>query len=336
MTVPVVGEMSTSGFQHPWLFLSVLVPLGVLALYLMMRAGRRRRMRRFADPELTGSVARGRPNRWRHVPIALMLVALLLLTVVMAGPTRAAKIPKNRAVIMLAIDCSQSMRSTDVSPSRLDAAKEQAKAFAKRLTPGINLGLIAFAGSANVLVSPTPDHDATVAALDNVRPADQTAIGEAIFAGLDSIATVAAVLGAGDPTPPPTRMVLLSDGGENKPGNPDNPRGAYTAARAAKDRGVPVWTIAFGTPTGSVEVNGERIPVPVEDSMLKKIAELSGGKTYSASTAGELATSYLAVQQDVGFQVVQRPASAGWLRLAVLAATIACLIAVVVNRRLPT
>jgi Ca-activated chloride channel homolog len=336
MTVPVVGEMSASGFQHPWLFLFVLVPVGLLALYLVMRARRRLRMRRFADPDLADSVSRGRPARWRHVPIALMLVALLLLTVVMAGPTRAAKIPRNRAVIMLAIDCSQSMRATDIPPSRLDAAREQAKTFARQLTPGINLGLIAFAGTANVLVSPTPDHDATVAALDNIRPADSTAIGEAIFAGLDSIATVAAVLGAGDPTPPPTRLVLLSDGAENKPGNPDNPKGAYTAARAAKDRGVPIWTIAFGTPTGSVDVKGDRIPVPVEDSMLKKIAELSGGKTYNASSAGELAASYHAVQQDVGFQVVQRPAGAGWLRLAVLTATIACLIAVVANRRLPT
>jgi Ca-activated chloride channel family protein len=336
MTVPVLGEMSASGFQHPWLFLFVLVPLAVATLYLAVRARQRRRMQRFADPDLADSVSRGRPSRWRHVPIALMVVALLLLTLVMAGPTRAARIPRNRAVILLAIDCSQSMRSSDVSPSRLDAAREQAKAFARQLTPGINLGLIAFAGTANVLVSPTPDHDATVAALDNVKPADSTAIGEAIFAGLDSIATVAAVLGAGDPTPPPTRMVLLSDGKENKPGNPDNPKGAYTAARAAKDRGVPIWTIAFGTPEGSVDVNGQRVPVPVDDSMMKKIAQLSGGKTYSASTASELATTYRAVQQSVGFQVVQRPATSGWLRLGVLAATIACVIAVVVNRRLPT
>ena len=79
MTVPVVGEMSASGFQHPWLFLSVLVPVGVLTLYLVMRARRRRRMQRFADPDLADSVSRGRPSRWRDVPIALMLVALLLL-----------------------------------------------------------------------------------------------------------------------------------------------------------------------------------------------------------------------------------------------------------------
>jgi len=336
MRVPVVGDMSTSGFQHPWLFLSVVVPSGVLALYLTIRARQRRRMRRFADPDLEGSVARDRPTPWRHVPIALMLVALLLLTMAMAGPTRSAKIPRNRAVIMLAIDVSQSMRSTDVPPSRLDSARDQAKAFAKKMTPGINLGLISFAGTANVLVSPTPDHNATVFALDNLRPADSTAIGDAIFAGLDSIATVAAVLGAGDPTPPPTRMIVLSDGKENKPGNPDNPHGAYTAARAAKDHGVPVWTIAFGTPNGTVDINGTSVPVPVDDSMLKKIAELSGGKTFNASTVDELAASYLAVQQDVGFQVVQQPASAGWLRLAVVTATIACLMAVIVNRRLPT
>jgi Ca-activated chloride channel family protein len=324
-----------SGFQHQWFFLAALVPIGLLLLYIRAQIRRRRRVHRFADPELLDSVAPSRQNPWRHVSIAMLVVALLLLTVALAGPTRDVHVPRNRAVIMLVVDVSQSMRATDVQPTRLAAAQQAAKTFAQQLTPGVNLGLIAFAGTANVLVSPNPSHEATVAALDNLRPADSTATGEAIFTALQSIATVAAVLSSGDATPPPARIVLLSDGKENKPANPDNPRGGYTAARAAKDQGVPISTISFGTKGGYVAVNDQRVAVPVDDSMMKRIAQLSGGQTYRASNIDELNRSYAAVQQQVGYQIVPGPASAGWLRLAVIAATLATIAALVINRRLP-
>ncbi len=270
--------------------------------------------------------------------MAVMLVALALLTVALTGPSRDIKVPRNRAVIMLAIDVSQSMRATDEPPNRLDAAKAAAKRFAQQLTPGVNLGLIGFSGTVNVLVSPTPDHAATVAALDNLRPGDSTAIGAALTAALQSVATVAAVLRSGDAPPPPARIVLLSDGKENKPENPDNsgsPPGAYVAARSAKDQGVPVSTIAFGTRAGTVELANQQVPVPVDDSMLKRIAELSGGQAYRASNVDDLNRSYNAVQQQVGYQTIQGPASAGWLRLGVLVATIGMLLGLLLNRRLP-
>jgi Ca-activated chloride channel homolog len=335
MTVPGIGEMSPSGFQNAGLFLFALVPIGLLALYVLTQIRRRRRMRRFADSELQDTVVPRRAHPWRHVPIGLALVTLCLLTIALAGPTHDVHVPRNRAVIMLAIDVSQSMRANDVSPSRLAAAKQAAKRFANQLTPGVNLGLISFAGTANVLVSPTPQHEATVSALDNLRPDDSTAIGEAIFAALQSIATVSAVLSSGEATPPPARIVLLSDGKENKPDNPNNPRGAYTAARVAKDQGVPISTIAFGTKGGYVAMNDRRVAVPVDDDMLKRIAQLSGGQSYTATNIDELNGSYAAVQQQVGYQSVPGPASAGWLRLAAIVATIATILALIINRRLP-
>jgi Ca-activated chloride channel family protein len=336
MTAPGIGFLSVSGFQNPWLFVLLLVPMGLVLAYVAAQIRRRRRLLRFTDTELLESVAPRRPHPWRHVPIAVMLIALVLLTVAVAGPTRDIRLPRNRAVIMVAIDVSQSMRSTDVAPSRLEAAKVAAKQFAHQVTPGVNLGLVSFAGTANVLVSPTPSHEAVVAALDNLRPADSTATGEAIFAALQSVATVAAVLSSGGATPPPARIVLLSDGKETKPANPDNPRGAYTAARAAKDQGVPISTITFGTKGGIVAVNNQQVPVPVDDSMMKRIAQLSGGQSYTASNLAELNRSYAAVQQQVGYQTIQGPASAGWLRLAVLVATVAMIVALLINRRLPT
>ena len=137
-----------------------------------------------------------------------------------------------------------------------------------------------------MLVSPTTNRDATQErAIDKLQVADRTATGEAIFTALQSISTVGAVIGGGD-TPPPARIVLFSDGKETVPSNPDNPKGAFTAARTAKDQGVPISTISFGTPYGyGRDERRSGMPVPVDDAMLKKIAELSGGESYTASNS---------------------------------------------------
>jgi Ca-activated chloride channel family protein len=295
---------------------------------------RQKRMLRFANMELLESVAPTRPTRWRHLPAILLVASLTLLTAAMAGPTHDVRIPRNRAVVMLVIDVSQSMRATDVSPSRLVAAQEAAKQFADQLTPGINLGLIAYAGTATVLVSPTTNRVATKAAIDKLQLADRTATGEGIFTALQAIATVGAVIGGGDEAPP-ARIVLMSDGKETVPSNPENPKGAYTAARTAKDQGVPISTVSFGTPYGYVEINGQRQPVPVDDEMLKKIAELSGGNAYSASSLEQLKEVFTTLQQQIGYETTKGDASAGWLRLGALLLALAALAALLVNRRLP-
>ena len=336
MTVPEPGPMSLSGFEDRGWFAFGLIPVALLALYVWAVIARRRRLHRFANADMLDGVALRRSPRGRHVAMALWIVALVLLTIAMAGPTHANRIPRNRAVIMLAIDVSQSMRATDVAPTRLDAAKKAAKQFAQQLTPGINLGLIAFAGSPIVLVSPTPQHDAVVGALDNLRPDNATAIGDAVFAALESVATVAAVLSNGGAPPPPARIVLLSDGKENKPTNPNNPHGAYTAARAAKQQGVPVSTISFGTKAGYVAMDNQPVPVPVDPDTLTEVASLSGGQFYPAADIDELNRSYRAVREQVGFQTVAGPASAGWLRLAVALALVAAVAALAVDRRVPT
>src|SRR3982075_607299 len=276
MTLPLLGPMTLSGFEHVWFLLFLVVVLGLIGLYILLQLARKKRMLRFANMELLESVAPDRPSRWRHVPAILLVLSLLLLTVAMAGPTNDVRIPRNRAVVMLVIDVSQSMRATDVAPSRMAAAQDAAKQFADELTPGINLGLIAYGGTATVLVSPTANRAEMKAAIDQLHPEDRTATGEAIFAALQAISTVGAVIGGGD-TPPPARIILFSDGKETSPSNPDNPRGAFTAARAAHDQGVPVSTISFGTKDGTVTVDGNQVPVPVDDTTMKKVAQLSGG-----------------------------------------------------------
>ena len=326
--------MTLSGFEHVWFFLFLLVVLAIVGLYIVVQLARQKRMLRFANMELLESVAPKRPSRWRHLPAILLVLSLLLFTVAMAGPTHDVRIPRNRAVVMLVIDMSQSMRATDVSPNRLAAAQEAAKQFADQLTPGINLGLIAYAGTATVLVSPPTNRDASKAAIDKLQLADRTATGEGIFTALQAIATVGAVIGGGD-EPPPARIVLMSDGKETVPSNPDNPKGAYTAARTAKDQGVPISTVSFGTPYGYVEINDQRQPVPVDDEMLKKIAELSGGQAYTASSLEQLKEVFTNLQEQIGYETRKGDASAGWLRLGALVLALAALAAILINRRLP-
>ena len=334
MTLPLLGPMTLTGFEHPWFFLFLLVIAGLVGLYIIVQVGRQKRVLRFANMELLESVAPTRPNKWRHLSAILLIASLVLLTIAMAGPTHDVRIPRNRAVVMLVIDVSQSMRATDVAPNRLNAAQEAAKQFADQLTPGINLGLIAYAGTATVLVSPTTNREATKNAIDKLQLADRTATGEAIFTSLQAIATVGAVIGGGD-TPPPARIVLMSDGKETVPSNPDNPKGAFTAARTAKDQGVPISTVSFGTPYGYVEINDQRQPVPVDDDMLKKIADLSGGNAYTASSLQQLKEVFTSLQDQIGYETIKGEASTGWLRLGALVLALAALTALLVNRRLP-
>ena len=335
MTLPLLGPMSLTGFAHPWFFLFLIFVAGLVALYVITQLARQKRILRFANMELLESVAPKRPTRWRHLSAILLICSLVLLTIAMAGPQNDVRIPRNRAVVMLAIDVSQSMRATDIEPSRLAAAQVAAKQFADQLTAGINLGLIAYAGTATVLVSPTTNREATKVAIDKLQLADRTATGEAIFTALQAIATVGAVIGGGEDGPPPARIVLMSDGKETVPSNPDNPKGAFTAARTAKDQGVPISTVTFGTPYGYVEINDQRQPVPVDDETLKKIAELSDGNAYNASSLEQLKEVFTSLQDQIGYETVKGDASVGWLRLGSLLLALSALAALLFNRRLP-
>lgn len=138
--------MSFSNFVAPWWFL-LLLAVGLLtAGYVVAQRVRRKRVLRFTNLELLEKVAPKRERWSRHVPAAFLLAALALLTVALAGPTSEQRVPRNRATVMLVVDVSLSMKATDVKPSRLEAAQVAAKSFAEGLTPGINLGLISFAG----------------------------------------------------------------------------------------------------------------------------------------------------------------------------------------------
>src|SRR5690625_2664956 len=114
MTLPLLGPMSLSGFAHPWFLLFLLVAAGLASLSLRAQRARQRRMLRFANMELLESVAPKRPSRWRHLSALLLVLALLLFTVAMAGPTNDVRSPRNRAVVMPVVDVYMSRQRGDV------------------------------------------------------------------------------------------------------------------------------------------------------------------------------------------------------------------------------
>ncbi|WP_018179374.1 VWA domain-containing protein [Jongsikchunia kroppenstedtii] len=325
---------------HPW-WLLLLIPVAALAAgYVFMQYRRHRRALLFANLEVLEKVAPKQRNLLLHIPIVLMVAGLVLLTIALAGPQADRKVPRDKATVVLVIDVSLSMQATDVAPSRLVAAQKAAKQFADELPSGINMGLISFAGTATTLVTPSTDRTAIKNAIDKLQLAEKTATGEGIYAALDQITTFNNLLGGGK-SAPPARVVLESDGKETVPQDPDNPRGANTAARKAKELKVPVSTISFGTKSGSVQISdpqsGEQqtVPVPVDDPSLKKIADISGGSFFTASSLDELKKVYGTLQRQIGYTTEKGDNSHPWVIWGTLLVLISALGAVALNRRLP-
>ncbi|HEX2313819.1 MAG TPA: VWA domain-containing protein, partial [Thermomonospora sp.] len=194
-------------------------------------------------------------------------------------------------------------------PNRFEAAKAAAKKFIADLPARFNVGVIAFAGSANVIASPNGDRAAAITSIDGLTLEKRTAIGEAVFTCLQSIRSFDTQAGQG---PPPAHIVLLSDG--------DNTTGrsvpeAIDAARAVR---VPVSTIAFGTPYGTVEIDGETTPVEVNKVTLSGLAQGTDGKAYEASDGDQLSEVYANIGTSLGWRTEHRDIAARFTGIALL------------------
>jgi Ca-activated chloride channel homolog len=304
----------TRTFLSPgWLWL-LLAVAALLVVYLVLQLRRRAYAVRFANLELLGKLAPKRPGWRRHLAFAALLLALASLTTAMAKPTKDTKVPRDRATVMMAIDVSLSMRAEDVSPNRLEAAQTAAKEFVRLLPPRINLGLVTFSGTATVAVSPTTDRASVLRAIDNVELAERTAIGEAIFSCLDAIKTFQAQLSGSDPSEgnAPARIVLMSDGSNTWGRSPEQ------AVGAAKQASVPVSTIAFGTDTGYIDLEGQRVVVPVDHEKLKEIADGTGGSYYAAASAEELSSVYRDLGSQIGYTTERREITTWFVGMGLL------------------
>jgi Ca-activated chloride channel family protein len=220
-----------------WLWL--LVPVaGLLAAYVWLQLQRARYAVRFSNLRLLRSIAPRSPGRRRHVAAALILTSLASGVVAMARPATMVKIPRDTATVVVCIDVSLSMQSTDIKPTRLKAAQASAARFVNDMTPRFNVGLVSFAGSADLVVPPTTNHQEVVDGINQLQLAESTAIGEAIFTSLDAIKLMKQTNGG---KAPPATIVLLSDGKTNSGRSTTTPRPppSAPACRSTRSRSAP-------------------------------------------------------------------------------------------------
>lgn len=317
MSAAMTGPVVMLSFLEPVrLWLLLLVP-ALVGLYLLLYRKKAQKKQREAGRTMLDFVIPKELPWKRHVAVGLSILSLLTLTVAFAKPKDTVMVPRERATIVVAIDVSNSMMATDVKPDRLTAAKEGATRFIDSLPEKFNVSVVEFAGTANILVPPTTDHAAAVSAVEGMELQPSTAIGEGIFKSLDALAQAPPDPDNPDSTPP-ARIVLLSDG-KTQIGRP-----ADEAAKASRDQDVPIYTIAYGTPNGYIDIQGRREPVPVDRAELANVARISGGEAYRAQSAGELKEVYDDIGSSVGKVKVDREVTARYagfgLAFAILAA----------------
>ncbi len=315
------------GFLSPTRLYGLLAVLALAFAYVALAFQRHRYTVRFTNLDLLDSVAPRRPGWRRHVAALVFLLGVAAMLVAWAQPTDQVLVPKERATVVLAIDTSLSMQATDVAPSRIDAAKQAALSFIDGLPDPINVGLVTFDGVARVRVTPTTDRATVRSAIESIELGPATAIGEAIFAGLDAIKT-APVADAGD-EPVPARMIVMTDG-KTTVGRPD-----VDGAKAAVEADVPVSTIAFGTDRGTIVIDGEIQPVPVEESALRLIAEQTGGQFFRAQSLGELESVYADIGSSVGYDTEDREVTDRFVGYAAVALLVSTALSLLWFQRIP-
>jgi Ca-activated chloride channel family protein len=293
--------------ERLWLLLGVVLLGG---LYIMSHLRRRQRALRFTNTDLLRSIAPRNPGWRRHLTIGLMLCGLSVGVLGAARPYRIQTSRDQRSVIMLVFDVSLSMMADDVAPSRFEAAKTAAQDFVDRVDPTIDVGFVSFSGAVAVEVSPTRDRGRVDQAIDRLDLGEGTAIGDALIQttravqrAFDIEESDGSAQGGADGAPPetlPAAVVLLSDG-ETSVGTP-TADGAQIAAAA----GLPVYTISFGTPEGTIVLEdpstGEQVrePVPVNTDELASVADTTGGLAYTAESASSLESAYSAISESLG------------------------------------
>lgn len=279
-------------------FLAALLAVPLLAA---LWAWQRRRRRRFAvrfpgAPTVAGVV--GTAPAWRRrLPPALLACAAVLLALAVARPQASVAVPVERASVVLVTDESGSMAATDVQPTRLDAARDAARSFMERVPDTLLVGFVGYSNAVQAQLEPTLDHDAVEAAIGGLRAEGGTATGDALTAALDRLEARRGQ----DASPPPAAIVLLSDGETTSGADP-----AEAAARA-QQLGVPIYTVALGTPDGTITgPAGQPVPVPPDPETLAEIAQLSGGRAFATGDAGELDEVYEQLGSRIGTRTEQR------------------------------
>lgn len=309
----------TFAFLAPARLLLLALPLALVVGYLGLAARRRRYALRLTTIDLLDKIAPDKPGWRRHLPAVGLILAVIVATISFAKPVIAGETVASAKLVILAIDTSISMKATDVSPSRVEAAREAAAVFLDSVPEGVAVGVVAFDGSARQLIAPTTRLDAVMRIIDgSIRPqglGEGTAIGEAVFLGIEAIESAKAPDGEEQPESGGNvgTIVLLSDG-DTTAG-----RSNEDAALAARAAGVTVNTIAVGTDSGTiVDPAVGTVAVPVNEAALEKLAHQTDGEALTAVTADQLSDVYEGLGHAVA--VEREPVEVGdWFAGAALA-----------------
>jgi Ca-activated chloride channel homolog len=324
-------------FEHPLLLLTLLVVPAAVVLYVLAERKRMRYAIRFTNVDVLASVVRGRV--WRqYLPLALFLLALTALCVGLARPQRETLVPKDRATVILVVDVSRSMEAQDVKPSRIGAATGAVRVFLDKVPKRLQVGLIAFAGDPAIAAPPTTDHGLVRAALDTLewQPSfGGTAIGDALAAAVklgeqvagSSNGNLASAVTAPSKSPRGLVSILfLSDGAQTR--GTLLPLDGANLARAA---GIPVYTVALGTPNGVLRFGygqppgsspvpnpfGNRsVPVPPDPETLQAIANRTGGQFFEARDSKTLRAAYSKLGSRLGRKPGKSEVTYGFLAAA--------------------
>jgi Ca-activated chloride channel homolog len=285
----------------------LLIPVGLLAYWLVQRR-RIKYAARFTNLDLLANVVDASPGRRRHIPAVLALAALAALVVAMARPQAVVAVPRDDATVVLTMDGSASMNATDVAPTRLEAAKSAASSFLDDLPERFRVGLVSFSNATRVLEEPTDDRDAVRTSLDGIQGEVGTAIGDAIR---DSISLAPRDENGQRSDKKLFAVLLLSDGANTAGVNP------LDVLDEAKEAGVPVYTIALGTPAGTVEIPNEfgelqTISVPPDPETLRRIATETGGRFFEAPTEADLRAVYEEIGSQVSYEDEERELTAAF------------------------
>jgi Ca-activated chloride channel family protein len=301
-------------FIWPAALLLLVVVAGLAVLYVLAQRRRNRYALRYANLSLVREAIGTGPGWRRHVPPALFILALAVMTIAVARPQAVVAVPSQEGTVILAIDVSGSMLAEDMKPNRMEAAKAAARAFVDKQSESVKIGVVSFSGDASIVQSPTTDKTLVVAAINRLRPQRATAIGRAILVSLDAIAesqgseadlpsSILQNQGQPDASPRPrpsatvppylvgqhasASIVLMSDGQNNQFPPP------LDVVDQATSRGVRIYTIGLGSAAGAiVRLQGRAVRTALDEATLKKIAELTDGRYFNANTEADLRTVY--------------------------------------------
>jgi len=277
-------------FSAPLMLVGLaLLPIA-LAAYIVAQRRRRRYAVRYTNVDVLASVA-SRIGWGKHIPAALLLLALAALLIALGRPERTVAAEVRAATVVMVTDTSGSMFAKDIRPDRLTAAKQAGHALANKLPRDFRLGLISFGTEVAQLVEPTTDKARVNVAIDSLKFGGYTAMGEGLDSGIDAARTPVTDPDTGLPRRLPAAIVLLSDGANTRGRDP------ITIADRAKQLKIPVYTVALGTQSGYIEHTNKdgstrREAVPPDTETLQEIARTTGGRFYQASDAQRLTDIY--------------------------------------------